>query len=174
MSPHNNAATLDFKLHPTFNVSLLKPYVSRDPWLGPSAHSHPAPIYADATGECYFLQRIVAEKRRCDEPVYTFKWVGYPPSRNTTATHSFLVKEPSGELAIEAWPARRAAVPTTATRDRAARHIYRGPRAPAPPVVPSPVAPAPPPVAPAPSPAPLRSGRVPRPPPPRYSPDRGS
>eukprot|EP00961_Rhodomonas_salina_P102410 1377471-Rhodomonas_salina.6 len=54
MEPHTNSATLKLpkslsRLHPTFNISLLKPYCERDPALGPSEHSHPLPVYSDET-----------------------------------------------------------------------------------------------------------------------------
>ncbi len=177
MHPHANAGTLELpkslsRHHPTFNVSLFKPYKPRDPTLGPSAHTQPIPIYADATGDYYTIERIVAEKRRGTEPIYTIKWAGYNDSYNTTCTHSFLAGEPGGATAITAWQARQLAVPAVAARDRAARHRYRGsgaaaPTAPAPPAVaplPAPVPGLPPP---APAPAPpapaTRSGRVPRP-----------
>eukprot|EP00961_Rhodomonas_salina_P199433 2689955-Rhodomonas_salina.1 len=84
-------------------------------------------------------------------------------------------------MAIAAWQARNAAIPAAAPQDRAARHRYRGPRAPAPPVAPPPPLPlviplppppalVPPPVAPQPPVVPvapqapaLRTGRIPRP-----------
>eukprot|EP00961_Rhodomonas_salina_P003025 41583-Rhodomonas_salina.1 len=56
------------------------------------------------------------------EPIYTLKWVGYPHSQNTEATHTFLEQEPGGRTAIKAWQARLAAIPTPAVKDRAAKH----------------------------------------------------
>eukprot|EP00961_Rhodomonas_salina_P129029 1738574-Rhodomonas_salina.1 len=83
------------------------------------------------------------------------------------------MQDHGGRLAIEDWQRRQAAIPAAAPRDRAARHLYCGPSAPAPPVVPppppAPVVPpppapqVPPPIVP---PAPvvqLRSGRISRP-----------
>eukprot|EP00961_Rhodomonas_salina_P035007 470983-Rhodomonas_salina.2 len=143
MHPHSNSATLELpkflsKIHQTFNVSLFKPYHSRDPSLGPPAHAHPGPVYLDHSGAYYLIESIIAEKRRGSEPIYTLKWVGWDHQHNTTATHSFLIQEPGGSMAIEAWQARHASVPTMAPKNRAAKHLYRGPRTPAPQLLPNP------------------------------------
>ena len=184
MSPHSNSATLDLppslsRLHPTFNVSLFKPYRPRDPSLGPSANPQPSPIYSDATGDYYLLERIVAEGRQGNQPEYIVKWAGWGHRHNSRYLHDKLIAEPGGRMAIEAWQARNAAIPAAAPQDRAARHRYRGPRAPAPPVAPPPLPPVipppppalvPPPVVPpapvvpvAPQAPALRTGRIPRP-----------
>ena len=164
MSPHSNSATLSLppslsRIHPTFNTSLLKPYVSRDPSLGPPSHSRPPPIYSNDTGQYYLIERIVAEKRSSErsatnDPIYTLKWVGYPHKDNSSVKHSFLINEPGGRIAIEAWRNRQQAIPTTAPSDWVARHRYRGSK-PDPPLPPIPELPAPAPPAPiAPAPAP--------------------
>jgi hypothetical protein len=132
MCPHSNAADLLLppslsRHHSTFNTSLLKPYFHRDPSLGPSAHAHPPPVFSNQTGTYYLIERIVAEKRHADgEPIYTIKWVGWPHKDNTTARHNFLFGEPGGQIAIDAWRARQAAIPAAASADRAARHRYKG------------------------------------------------
>eukprot|EP00961_Rhodomonas_salina_P252704 3415807-Rhodomonas_salina.1 len=95
--------------------------------------------------------------------------------------HDKLGAEPGSSMAIAAWQARNASIPTAAPQDRAARHRYRGPLAQAPPVAPSPPPPlvvppppppalVPPPVVPQPPVVPvapqapaLRTGRIPRP-----------
>eukprot|EP00961_Rhodomonas_salina_P054427 731149-Rhodomonas_salina.1 len=79
MSSYSNWATLELpkslsSLHPTFNISLFRPYTERDPSLRPSAHPHPLPVYLDATGQYYLIERIVAETRRGTEPIYVLKW----------------------------------------------------------------------------------------------------
>eukprot|EP00961_Rhodomonas_salina_P238047 3217286-Rhodomonas_salina.2 len=181
MSSYSNSATLDLpeslsRLHPTFNVLLFKPYIERDTSLGPSAHPHPLPVISDATGQYYLIERIVAESRSTAEPIYIIKWVGYPHSDNTQATHSFLIQKSGGRTAIAAWQSRLAAIPTPAVKDRAAKHLYSSPRSPSPSLLPLPApllphaphaphAPAPPPPLPPPPPA-----APPVPVPPRQSP----
>ncbi len=188
-----NACTLQLppslsKIHPTFNFRLLKPYVPRDPSLGPPQSSQPPPLWSDDSGRYYRMEAIVAEDVWRGQPRYYIKWDGYPPSFNTTATHAFLSKEPGGPTFIEQWRARNAAIPTPAAHDRAAAHRKRGPTArsalqplpPPPPPLPAPPPPAPPPPPPPPLPAPplplppnappspprSRSGRALRAPPP--------
>eukprot|EP00961_Rhodomonas_salina_P054428 731150-Rhodomonas_salina.1 len=180
MSSYSNSATLELpkslsRLHPTFNVSLFRPYAERDPSLGLSAHPHPLPVYLDATGQYYLIERIVAETRRGTELIYVLKWVGYhwQHSQNTKATHTFLEQEPGGRTAIKAWQSRLAAIPTPAVKDLTEKHLYSGPRAPAPSLihVPAPLPLHAPPV-PAPPPAPVAPPAAPPPvappaPPPR-------
>eukprot|EP00961_Rhodomonas_salina_P056971 766053-Rhodomonas_salina.1 len=79
MSSYSNLATLDLpkslsRLHPTFNMSLFKPYVERDTSPGPSAHPHPLPVFSNATGQYYLIERIVTETRCGAEPIYILKW----------------------------------------------------------------------------------------------------
>eukprot|EP00961_Rhodomonas_salina_P022835 306479-Rhodomonas_salina.1 len=186
MSQHSNSATLDLPpslscLHPTFNVSLFKPYCPSNPSLCPSANPQPPPIYSDATGDYYLFERIVAERRRCDQPKYTVKWVCWGHSHNTKFLHYKLEAKPGSSMAIAAWQASNTSIPTAAPLDCAARHCYWGPSAqappvtpppPPPPVVPQPPPPAlvPPPVVPQPPVIPvapqapaLRTGRIPCP-----------
>eukprot|EP00961_Rhodomonas_salina_P133051 1790597-Rhodomonas_salina.4 len=155
--PWNSLNSFPVFILPSTSPS-YKPYHASDPSLCPPAHAHPGPYFSDHTGAYYLIELIVAETRRGSEPVYTIKWVGWAHKHNSIADHSFLINEPGGKIAIEAWQMRHASVPTTAARNRAAKHLYCGPRTPAPQLLPNPPPvppPALPPVAPpAPSPAP--------------------
>jgi hypothetical protein len=67
--------------------------------------------------------------------MYTIKWKGYDDF-GRPVPHSFLVNEPGGPTAIAAWQARALSVPAQPSSNRAARHLYRGPRPPAPSLLP--------------------------------------
>jgi hypothetical protein len=134
VTDNGNSVTLELppslkRLHPTFNVSFLKPYILRNPTFGPSPHTQPPPIWSDETGQYFQMEAIVAEERLYRQPYYTIKWFGYDIADNTKASHSFLMKEPGGPHFIDLWRARNAAIPTAPSCDRAAAHRKRGPMA---------------------------------------------
>eukprot|EP00961_Rhodomonas_salina_P033300 448159-Rhodomonas_salina.1 len=82
MHPHGNSAKLDlpcslFCIHPIFNTSLFSLFQPRAPNLGPQQPAPPCPIFTDAQGPQYLIERIVAEKRVCGHPVYIVRWQDY-------------------------------------------------------------------------------------------------
>jgi hypothetical protein len=88
-----NAFTLDLPpqlqaLHPTFNISKLKPY--RDGRAAfpdrPQRFDRPPPaVDADSNGDTeWIVERILAKKTtRAGEEHYLVQWRGYPPENNT-------------------------------------------------------------------------------------------
>jgi transposase InsO family protein len=81
-------------LHPTFNVSKLKPYrdgQARFP-SRPKRFERPPPVAeADSNGEAvYEVERIVASRRAGRSTEYLVQWKGYPPEENTWEKRSRL------------------------------------------------------------------------------------
>ena len=67
------------KIHPTFHISLLKPYINSDKFLRPQP---PPPEIIDNTEE-FEVERIIGERKRYNHVEYLIKWKGYPDSDNT-------------------------------------------------------------------------------------------
>jgi hypothetical protein len=103
-----NAYTLELPpqlraLHPTFNVSRLKPY--RDGRaafpLRPQAYDRPPPdAVADTNGDAQWLvERVLAAKRVGRGVRYLVAWRGYPPEENSWEPRSHLLPGAADALA---------------------------------------------------------------------------
>src|SRR4051794_25451824 len=69
----------NLKIHPTFHISLLKPYINSDTFPRPQP---PPPDIIDNTEE-YEVERIIGERKRYNRSEFLVKWKGYPDSDNT-------------------------------------------------------------------------------------------
>ena len=84
---HENAARLniphDWKIHPTFNVSLLKPYRENDEAKFPGRKQDPVlPTTIDSEPE-QEVERIIGKKTWKKEVWYLVKWLNYDTRDNT-------------------------------------------------------------------------------------------
>ena len=74
-------------LHPVFNISRLKPYVSNSPAFAtrPQRFDRPPPdIQADSNGDSLWqVDRVLACKKVGRGKRYLVAWKGYPPEENT-------------------------------------------------------------------------------------------
>src|SRR4051794_17636379 len=67
------------RIHPTFHISLLKPYTASNIFPRPVP---PPPDIINNTEE-YEVERIFAERKRYNRSKFLVKWKGYPDSDNT-------------------------------------------------------------------------------------------
>src|SRR4051812_36700374 len=67
------------RIHPTFHISLLKPYTASNTFPRPLP---PPPDVIDDVEE-YEVERIIAEQKRYNRSEFLVKWMGYPDSDNT-------------------------------------------------------------------------------------------
>jgi hypothetical protein len=108
-------------LHPTFHVSLLKPYVHD---TQPS-HRRPAPmpyLFADGHEE-WEISAIVSHRWRASHIQYLVSWVGSAEHENSWASESDLANSPT--LVTEYWASHGCSRPAT-PRPRQRRHSARG------------------------------------------------
>ena len=79
-------------LHPVFNISRLKPYVSSSPAfaLRPQRFDRPPPeAQADSNGDALWqVERVLACKKVGRGKRYLVAWKGYPPEENTWEPHA--------------------------------------------------------------------------------------
>jgi transposase InsO family protein len=96
-------------LHPTFNISKLKPY--RDGLMEfptrPQRYDRPAPTAAaDSNGQAEFeVEAVLAQKGRGQAVRYLVKWKGYPPEENTWEKRAKLL--PGARESLEEYEANQ-------------------------------------------------------------------
>jgi Chromo (CHRromatin Organisation MOdifier) domain len=108
-------------LHPTFHVSLLKPYVQD---TQPS-RLRPAPmpdLFADGHEE-WEVSTIVSQRWRASNLQYLVLWVGFAEHENSWVSESDLANSPT--LVTEYWASRGGSRPET-PRPRQRRRSARG------------------------------------------------
>jgi hypothetical protein len=90
-------------LHPTFNISRLKPYRDGRAFfpLRPQAYDRPPPdADADTNGDTQWLvERVLASKRVGRGVRYLVAWRGYPPEENSWEPRSHLLPGAAEALA---------------------------------------------------------------------------
>src|SRR4051794_30473649 len=67
------------RIHSTFHISLLKPYIASNTFPRPTP---PHPDIIDDVEE-YEVERIIVERKRYNHSEFLVKWKGYPDSDNT-------------------------------------------------------------------------------------------
>jgi hypothetical protein len=79
-------------LHPVFNISRLKPYVSNSTAFAsrPQRFDRPPPeVRADSNGDAlWVVDRVLACKKAGRGKRYLVAWKGYPPEENTWEPHA--------------------------------------------------------------------------------------
>lgn len=85
-----NAARLDLpatfkarRLHDVFNVSLLKPYVTRPDSMGPQRVHNPPPLAETSEGPLWAVDRVMQVAIRNGQRKVLVRWTGYGPENDT-------------------------------------------------------------------------------------------
>jgi len=73
-----------FRIHPSFHVSLLQPFIANDPSLFPERELPcPGPIVTSRGQEEFFIDKIIDEWWRGLEKQYLVYWLGYRPESDS-------------------------------------------------------------------------------------------
>ncbi|KAL1922706.1 uncharacterized protein VTP21DRAFT_10245 [Calcarisporiella thermophila] len=86
VSPH--AYTLDlpftFRIHPTVNITQLKPFIENPDEFAAREQPPPPPIFRNDSGFLeYDVEKILGVRGRGNKREYFVKWNGYPDEENT-------------------------------------------------------------------------------------------